>query len=106
LQLPFEPSTDHTITKAEAAQLVGAFRSAATESEHLSTAFNRTAFDKLLGQAGCAGIRIYRALHTDGTPTMVLVAVDATGQDLAGPEAVFMQNGTNCPPFCAPVPWL
>lgn len=106
MQAPFDPARDHTISQAEAARWVGSFQAAAGEGDHLSTAFNRTALDKLLAQEGCAGIRVYRALHEDGTPTLVMVGVDAAGEDLAGPQAVFIQNGTNCPPFCAQASWL
>jgi hypothetical protein len=34
-----------------------------------------------------------------------MVAVDATGEDLAGVDAIFAQNGTNCPPNCCSQPW-
>ena len=106
MQQAFDPAMDHSLSREEAAKLVGAFQQAAGKGEHLSTAFNRSAFEKLLGQAGCAGIRIYRALHADATPTLVVVGVDATGKDLAGAESVFIQNGTNCPPFCEPMTWV
>jgi len=106
MQSAFDPSANHAISKAEAAKLVGAFRKAASPGAHQSTAFNRSAFESILAQPGCAGIRIYRAAHEDGTATMVLVGVDASGHDLAGQEALCAQNGTNCPPFCAPNDWL
>ncbi|HCZ33911.1 MAG TPA: hypothetical protein DHV93_10945 [Holophagaceae bacterium] len=98
--LSFDASRDHRITREEAASLVQAFQSHAAAGEHRASAFNRSAFDQLLAQPGAAGIRIYRACHRDGSPTMVMVAVDAKGVDIDSPEATFVQNSHDCPPFC------
>ncbi len=49
--------------------------------------------------------RISRARHADGPPTMVMVAVDAGGQDLASTNATFAQNQVICPPICATTLW-
>lgn len=96
----FDPTRDHRITRGEAAGLVQAFQAGAKAGEHRASAFNRSAFEQLLAQPGAAGIRIYRAQHEDGSPTMVMVAVDANGVDLDATEAVCAQNATDCPPFC------
>ncbi|HJW73307.1 MAG TPA: hypothetical protein VJ486_10800 [Geothrix sp.] len=103
---PFDPNRDHRVSRDEAANLIQAFQVQASAGSLLATAFNRSAFDQLLGQPDAAGIRIYHAQHPDGSPTMVMVAVDATGEDLPGVDAVFAQNGTNCPPFCCLQPWV
>ncbi len=102
----FDSARDHRITRDEAAGLIGAFQAQAAPGAHLATAFNRSAFEQLLTQPGAIGIRIYRAQHADGAPTMVMVAVDASGQDLASAEATFSQNGQDCPPFCCPQAWV
>lgn len=96
----FDPTRDHRITREEAASLIHNFQAHAKEDTHRASAFNRSAFEQLLAQHGAAGIRIYRALHKDGSPTMVMVAVDMKGVDLDGAEAVFIQNSTDCPPVC------
>lgn len=96
----FDPTCDHRITHEEAASLIQAFQAKAEAGTHRASAFNRSAFEQLLAQPGAAGIRIYRAQHKDGSPTMVMVAVDAKGVDLDGAKAVFVQNSTDCPPFC------
>ncbi|WP_306589662.1 hypothetical protein [Geothrix sp. 21YS21S-4] len=102
----FDSARDHRITREEASELVKAFQSKAKTDEHRASAFNRSAFEQLLAQPNAAGIRIYRAAHKDGSPTMVMVAVDQAGQDLVGGEAIFIQNGTDCPPFCAAKNWI
>jgi hypothetical protein len=102
----FDPNRDHRISREAAASLVQAFHSSAKVGAHRATAFNRSAFEQLLAQPGAAGIRIYRAQHADGSPAMVLVAVGVDGEDIAGTDAVFMQFGTDCPPYCASQTWV
>ncbi|MDE3032343.1 MAG: hypothetical protein KGI56_01640 [Acidobacteriota bacterium] len=102
----FDPDRDHRISRDEASGLIRAHQAQAAPSAHKATAFNRSAFEHLLAQPGAAGIRIYHARHADGSPTMVMVAVDQAGEDLASPQAVCMQNGSECPPFCASSAWL
>lgn len=96
----FDPTRDHRIPRKEAASLIQAFQAHADAGTHRASAFNRSAFEQLLAQPGAAGIRVYRAQHKDGSPTMVMVAVDAKGVDLDGAKAVCVQNSTDCPPFC------
>lgn len=97
----FDPNRDHRISREEAARLVLNFQARTDAGDHYASAFNRSAFDQLLAQPGAAGIRIYRAQHADGSPTLVMAAVDTGGTDLDGPEAVFAQNTHDCPPYCA-----
>lgn len=96
----FDAKREHRIRREEAASLVQAFHSKSKAGEHRSSTFNRSAFEHLLAQPGAAGIRIYRAQHPDGSPTMVMVAVDAEGVDMDASEAVFTQNSHDCPPIC------
>ena len=97
----FDPARDHLISREEAAGLVLRFQARTDAGEHVASAFNRSAFERLLDQPGAAGIRIYRAQHEDGSPTMVMVAVDAEGVDLDDPSCRFAQNSHDCPPDCA-----
>jgi hypothetical protein len=103
---PFDTTRDHRISRDEAAGLIRAHRAKAAPGAHQATAFNRSAFEHLLAQPGATGIRIYHARHADGSPTFVMVAVDASGQDLAAQDAVCTENGTNCPPFCTAQTWI
>lgn len=102
----FDANRDHRISREEAASLVQTFQSKAEAGEHRASAFNRSAFEQLLDQPGAAGIRIYRARHEDGSPTLVMVAVDAAGQDLAAKDGMFIQKGTDCPPYCVSQSWF
>ena len=97
---PFDATRDHRISLDEAAGLIKAYQAQAVPGAHLASAFNRSAFEQLLAQPGAAGIRIYLAHHTNGSPTMVMVAVDETGSDLASASNLCMQNSHDCPPIC------
>jgi hypothetical protein len=103
---PFDPNRDHRITREEAADLIQAFQVRAKEDAHRATAFSRQAFEQLLAQPHAAGVRIYQAQHKGGSATLVMVAVNAQGQDLADHHAVFIQRGTDCPPNCGATSWF
>ena len=60
--------------------------------------FARGAFEKILAQQGAVGIRYYYAQNDDGTPTLVLVGVDAKGQDMQ--TGMIMERALPCPPLC------
>ena len=60
--------------------------------------FARSAFEKILAQPGAVGIRYYYAQNDDGTSTLVLVGVDAKGQDMQ--TGAIMDRMIPCPPYC------
>jgi hypothetical protein len=60
--------------------------------------FARNAFERILAQPGVVGIRYYYAQTDEGTPTIVLVGVDAKGQDIQ--TGLIMERSLGCPPFC------
>jgi hypothetical protein len=80
--------------------------------------FDRTAFDQLLAQEGCVGIRIYYGMDEDLQVKLVVVGVDENDQDIRNSnsnkklkndsiedEPIFaLASGTRCPPDCAPPP--
>ncbi len=98
------PSGDHLISVADAAAMTARFRSqnaAATRAWY----FHRSALDALLSQAGCGGLRIYRAQAENGDLQLVLVGTDAQGNDLL-PKTVkesglVAERAWPCPPMCA-----
>jgi hypothetical protein len=67
--------------------------------EWKSVAFRGEALMDLLTQEGAMGIRLY-AGHDGDHATLVAFAVDAQGNDLVGPNAIAVENGERCPPFC------
>jgi hypothetical protein len=81
--------------------------------------FDRAAFDQLLAQEGCVGIRIYYGMDEDLNIKLVVVGVDENDQDIRQStsnlrnvktndtinEPVFaLSDSLRCPPYCPPPP--
>jgi hypothetical protein len=80
--------------------------------------FDRAAFDQLLAQEGCVGIRIYFGMDEDLDVKLVVVGVNENDQDIrpatsnlkmrnvdTTDEAVFaFSDSVRCPPYCTPPP--
>lgn len=94
---PFPP-TDHRISLEAVVDLTARYRESGQPSRWKTFGFHRLAFERILRQPGCAGIRIYPAQHDDGRPTVVLVGVDEKGSDMTG--GAIAQDPVDCPPDC------
>jgi len=86
----------------------------------LSETFNRAAFDRLLSQAGCAGVRIYYSMDEELQLHTIIVGVNANNEDLlpvaamsapketaaqtttAGSDGEILEEAQVCPPSCSP----
>jgi hypothetical protein len=90
------PPRDHHVLLAQAAALTKRHRDAKA-SEVKSGAFHKDQVLKLLGQAGCVGLRIHYGRHADGSPALVLTGIDATDNDLT---AEILEEHYPCPPVC------
>jgi hypothetical protein len=82
----------------EAAQLTQAFRDASPPGATNAGYFDRAVLDQMLGEPGVAGVRVYHGLNTDGATALVVVGVDAQGNDLV--EGTIAEKHRPCPPFC------
>lgn len=94
------PKQDHRVTKQDAAKYTRRFRGKPKHDKPMPPlAFHRDAFDRILNQPGCVGIRAYPGTSESGEDTLVLVGVDEEGNDLVDGELA--QFGQACPPFCS-----
>lgn len=91
------PKDQHDISLDEARDLIFRFQETVSPGEVVAQFFDRTAMDQLLDQEGCAGIRYYYGKGADGEPHIVLVGVNAEGNDMLG---LIMQKTIPCPPYC------
>ena len=91
---------DHQVDLVTAVRLIKKHKSnlKAVPADIKGGLFARSAFDKILAQPGVAGIRYYYAQKDDGNPTLVLVGVDAKGQDMQ--TGLIMERSIDCPPWC------
>ncbi|MCU7547707.1 hypothetical protein OCK74_01215 [Chitinophagaceae bacterium LB-8] len=121
-----EIKTDQFISLAKAKQLTGKFKKDKDKivkdeykDKHLlpySETFDRSAIDFLLQQPGCVKLRIYFGMEDDDKVSLVIVGVDAEGNDILTPVSLnksssateagemltdpIVENGTKCPPTC------
>lgn len=82
---------DHTISLDEAGTLTRNYRMAAGRGAVKGRYFSRVAIEQLLMQEDVVGMRYYYAEDPQGHPQMVIVGVDAQGQDLT--EGFVFGNG-------------
>ena len=94
------PPVDHKISLPDAAKKTKKYKE---QKEHKKPfpvgAFHRSAFERILAQPGCVGIRSYPAEQDDGSATMILVGVDADGNDMVAGE--LSQDWITCPDVCS-----
>jgi hypothetical protein len=69
--------------------------------------FDRGAFDALLAQDGCEGIRIYFSMHTSLKVRAIFVGVDRDNKDMLpgdsfSPDYKIVEAGAPCPDMCPP----
>lgn len=95
---PLDPTVDHRITLAEGAELTSRYRKSGATKTTESGAFNAKPVLGLLAQAGCVGVRFYRGLTADDAPALVLVGVDAEGNDMTA--GIVLDRHLPCPPYC------
>ncbi len=89
------PPRNHKVTLAEAQALLAKRPTGITER---GGHFPRQAIEAILAQPGCVGLRFYYGTNPDGTPTLVLVGIDANEADMTA--GVMIDNHFPCPPFC------
>ena len=98
--MPFPARQDHRIAVADARAMTRRFREAAPQEPVRGCMFPRAAFEAILAQEGCEGIRLYFGRSTGQGLQLVMVGVDGNALDMSQGE--IMENSFPCPPFCDP----
>jgi hypothetical protein len=97
--MAFTGKEEHSITLGEASKLTANYRRRAGKGAVTGGYFSREAIERILKQEGCVGLRYYFAETDDGRPTLILVGVDAQGEDLIG--GFLVDLALPCPPHCS-----
>lgn len=73
----------------------------------IAESFSRGAFDSVLAQSGCAGLRIYYGMGEDLKVHALIVGMDSNGHDLLPAanalneeEELIIERGNRCPDIC------
>jgi hypothetical protein len=74
----------------------------------IAESFGRSAFDSVLAQSGCAGLRIYYGMAEDLKVHAIIVGMDTSGNDLLPEsnqlseedEELIIERGNRCPELC------
>ena len=78
-----------------------------------SESFSRTAFDQVLSQTDCVGLRIYFGMNPDLQIRTIIVGVNSKNEDMLPEEGslpetrdgggkTIIEEGGVCPPICPP----
>ncbi len=89
----------HLISLAEAAVMTHAYQNA-TQFQGMTVAcmLDNNAYQQVMTQPGCTGVRTYFALDDLNNLTIVVVGVDAQGNDIT--SGIIMERANRCPILC------
>ncbi len=91
-------TNNHNITLAEAITLTHAYQSKQLfEGLTRASYIDANAYQQIIDQEGCVGIRTYFALNESNKLTIV-VGVDANGNDMT--NGVLLNHALDCPTVC------
>ena len=90
----------HEISLQEAEEMTHAYQND-PEFQGLTVAcrIDKDAYQEVINQDGCAGVRTYFAKNNSGKLTIVVVGVDDNGNDMT--DGVLLNKGFGCPSDCA-----
>ena len=109
------PKADHFISLEQAKQMTATYRAEKENILPFSETFERTAFDALLAEDGCEGIRIYFGMNADLMIKVIVVGVNDKNMDIlpqeqgstmAAGDGKIVEEGQRCPDYCPPPPHL
>jgi hypothetical protein len=96
--MAFNGSEGEAISLNEAATMTSAYRSAnpnATRGHFAGSSI----LNNILTQSGCVGIRTYYGIDSSGQKQLVMVGVDASGNDMT--SGIIADRLIACPQLCS-----
>lgn len=89
----------HEISLQEAKEMTHAYQNEPTfQGLTVSCKIGKEAYQELMNQDGCAGVRTYFAKNESGKLTIVVVGVDDNGNDMT--DGVLLNRALLCPNAC------
>lgn len=95
--MAFDGTEGEVVALKEAASWTAAYRSA--NPKGIKAFFcGMDHINDILDQDGCVGIRMYKGIHPEEGPCLILVGCDSEGHDLT--EGIIVERLPKCPPIC------
>lgn len=92
-------NNQHFITLAEAATMTHAYQNAPQfQGLTKSCMMDNGSYQQVMTQPGCEGVRTYFALDDANKLTIVVVGVDANGNDMT--NGIILERAWHCPSIC------
>ncbi len=97
-QISFTGKEDHSISLADASKMTRNFQLHAAPDQIIGGFFGKDAVLAIISQEGAVGLRYYYGLDDEGTPHIILIGVNADGNDMT--NGLLAERSTMCPPHC------
>ena len=96
----------HIVTLTKAAEMTERYRRNVPVNgtgdflQKLGGSFDKDAIEELTAQADFNGLKFYFAFNDNNEITVVLVAIDARGDDIIGTGSIILDHALGCPESC------
>jgi hypothetical protein len=100
--MAFTGNEEHVVSFEEAKELKDNYQEHAGVEDILAFYYGKTFLLSVLNQQGCVGIRVYNGRKEDGKLELVIVGVNADGDDMT--SGIMGDRSVPCPPYCGS-PW-
>jgi hypothetical protein len=102
-------NTNHEISLQTAVDMITRYTANRPANFPVCETFGLDAIKKLISATGCASLRIYYGMKEDNEVDAILVAVNASGEDIlpgmnvtGTDEPVILEDSLRCPDDCPP----
>ena len=97
-QVTFTGKEDHSISLEDASQMTRNFQLQTAPDQIIGGFFGKDAVLAIISQEKAVGLRYYYGLDDEGTPHIILIGVNADGNDMT--DGLLAERATKCPPYC------
>ena len=97
-QVTFTGKEDHSISLEDASQMTRNYQLQTAPDQIIGGFFGKDAVLAIISQEKAVGLRYYYGLDDEGTPHIILIGVNADGNDMT--DGLLAERATKCPPYC------
>lgn len=97
--MTFTGNENHDFPLDTASQWTANYRNSVPAGTTIAHYFGKTAIQEIFAQEGCVGMRIYYALDQNGNKQLIIVGVNAAGNDLY--TGLIAERSLVCPQDCS-----